>query len=235
MSSNANAGIDAGRGRFVTFEGGEGAGKSTQARLLAAALGEVGVDAATTREPGGSKTAERLREALLSGLVEPLGPAAEALVFAAARIDHVDHLIRPALASGRWVICDRIVDSTRAYQGALGNVDPSLIAALEKTAVGDCRPDLTLILDLPPETGLARAARRRGPGAVDRFEKQGPEFHEQLRRAFLAIARAEPERCAIVDADTDEATLAREIWSVVTRKLRPLRWLAARGEGAMGA
>jgi dTMP kinase len=220
------------RGRFITFEGGEGVGKSTQAARLAARLRGLGVACALTREPGGSPGAETLRKALLRGVVEPLGPVAEALVFAAARVDHVDKLVRPALEAGEWVVCDRFVDSTRAYQGALGDVDPSLIAALERVAVGDVMPDMTLILDLPAATGLARAARRRASGAVDRFEKLGTDFHDRLRRAFLDIAAAEPERCFVVDASADEAAIEREIWGYVSRALSPMGWLAAFREEA---
>jgi dTMP kinase len=212
------------RGRFITLEGGEGAGKSTQARMLADKLRELGVGCVTTREPGGSPGAERLREALLSGLVEPLGPAAEAMVFSAARIDHLDALIRPALARGDWVICDRFLDSTRAYQGAQGKVDPTLLRALEKVVVGEDMPDLTLILDLPPETGVARAAARRGVEGADRFEKQDMAFHHGLREAFLAIAAEEPQRCVVIDADRTPELVARDIWSTVNRKLRPVRW-----------
>ena len=216
------------RGRFITLEGGEGAGKSTQTRLLAERLRELGIECITTREPGGSPGAEHLRKALLSGLVEPLGPAAEALVFSAARIDHLDALIRPALARGAWVVCDRFVDSTRAYQGAQGKVDPALLRTLEKVVVGDDMPDLTLMLDLPPETGVARATARRGEAGADRFEKQDFDFHRGLRESFLAIAAGEPERCIVIDANQTQELVARDIWSAVNRKLRPARWMAAR-------
>ncbi len=215
------------RGRFITLEGGEGAGKSTQARLLHDRLTEAGIACVVTREPGGSPGAEKLRAALLSGVVEPLGPAAEALVFSAARIDHLDTLIRPALAAGQWVICDRFIDSTRAYQGALGDLDPSFILGLEKVVVGEMKPDLTLVLDLPPEEGAARAALRRGGAKADRFEKQDAAFHRRLRQAFLANAALEPTRCVVIDAAGEPANVARDLWSAVTRKLRPLRWLGA--------
>ncbi len=216
------------RGRFITLEGGEGAGKSTQARLLADRLAELGIECVTTREPGGSPGAEQLRKALLSGLVEPLGPTAEAMVFSAARIDHLDALIRPSLARSAWVVCDRFVDSTRAYQGAQGKVDPALLRMLEKVVVGEDMPDLTLILDLPPETGVARAAARRGAEGADRFEKQDFAFHRGLREAFLAIAAREPERCVTINADQTPELVARDIWTTVNRKLRPARWLASR-------
>ncbi len=211
------------KGRFITLEGGEGAGKSTQARLLGERLTSLGLECVLTREPGGSPGAERLRRALLSGAVAPMGQAAEALVFSAARIDHLDTLIRPALARGAWVICDRFIDSTRAYQGSVGRLDPAFIRGLEQVVVGANWPDLTLILDLPPEIGLARAAVRRGAGKADRFEGENLAFHEGLRRAFLAIAAAEPERCLAIDATQNEDAVARDIWTCVDRKLRPGR------------
>ena len=155
------------RGRFITLEGGEGAGKSTQSNLLADWLAEQGVKAVQTREPGGSPRAEVLREMLLTGLVEPFGAKAEALIFAVARTDHMNQTIRPALQGGAWVICDRFIDSTRAYQGGDG-VDPDEINRLEDLAVGADRPDLTVIFDLPAVIGLYRAQSRSGP--VDRFE-----------------------------------------------------------------
>ncbi len=197
---------DAPRGVFITFEGGEGAGKSTQiARLAATLRAGSGREVVTTREPGGTPRAESYREALLRGVAKPFGPFAEALIFAAARIDHVDGLIRPALARGAIVLCDRFADSTRAYQGAAGGLDPALIASLERVTIQDVRPDLTLILDLPAQAGLARA-RRRGEGqgegeAPDRFEAEALGFHERLRAAFLAIAAAEPARCRVIDAE----------------------------------
>ncbi len=195
---------DAPRGVFITFEGGEGAGKSTQiARLAATLRAQGGREVVTTREPGGTKRAEGFREALLRGVAKPFGPFAEALMFAAARIDHVDGLIRPALARGAIVLCDRFADSTRAYQGAAGGLDPALIASLERVTLEGLRPDLTLILDMPAEGGLARARRRSGEGqeeGPDRFEAEALSFHERLRAAFLAIAEAEPARCRVIDA-----------------------------------
>jgi dTMP kinase len=205
------------RGRFITLEGGEGAGKSAQTRRLAARLSALGHDIVATREPGGTPHAERLRQLILSGGLRHLGPEAEAIAFAAARIDHVDELIRPALARGAWVISDRFADSTRAYQGAAGKLGPAFVERLERIAVGDARPDLTLILDIDPEQGLARAARRAG--AMDRFEQEGLEFHQTLRRAFLAIAEGEPERCAVIAAGRDEETVAKAIWAEVSRRL----------------
>jgi dTMP kinase len=208
------------RGRFITLEGGEGAGKSTQARLLAERLEARGVECVTTREPGGSPGAEALRTVLLSGVVAPLGPMAEAMLFAAARIDHLDHTIRPALARGAFVVCDRFADSTRVYQGVQGNIDPARMRALEQVTVGETRPDLTLILDLPAEVGLARASVRRGREAVDRFEKEGMAFHEGLRRGFLDIAKQEPRRCVVIDASRDQQTISDAIWEVVAERFQ---------------
>lgn len=203
------------RGHFITLEGGEGTGKSTQARMLAERLTLRGLACVTTREPGGSPRAEALRNILLSGAVAPLGPMAEALVFAAARVDHLDQTIRPALERGAFVICDRFADSTRAYQGALGNVDPRQIRTLEEITVGDTRPDLTIVLDLPPEVGMARANARRGAAAADRFESQDGVFHAGLRQAFLEIAREEPGRCVVVDAGRSPQEVADDIWGFV--------------------
>jgi dTMP kinase len=210
------------RGRFITLEGGEGAGKSVQAKRLQRRLKGVGLRVVRTREPGGSPHAEALREAILSGFAAQFGPDGEALLFAAARIDHLDTTILPALASGAWVVCDRFADSTRAYQGAAGNLPPGFIVRLEQVSVGTNKPDLTLILDIPPEVGLERAAKRRGRGVdADRFEAEGLAFHRTLRKAFLDIAGAEPERCAVIDAQKSESQVAAEIWSVVTARLDP--------------
>jgi dTMP kinase len=209
-----------GRGRFITLEGGEGAGKSTQAKLLAQRLEGMGISVVVTREPGGSPGAEWLRDFILSGEAAPFGPAGEAILFSAARIDHVDHTIAPALARGAWVISDRFADSTRAYQGAAGKLDPALIASLERVAIGDVRPDLTLVLDLAPNRGLARAAARRGKKKkADRFEREGEAFHEALRQAFLDIARAEPRRCAVIDADRPAQEVEQAIWASVCERL----------------
>ena len=208
------------RGAFITLEGGEGAGKSTQVRHLLRNLRNAGIEVIGTREPGGSPGAEILRKVLLSGGVARLGPAAEAILFAAARVDHIDKKIEPALAVGTFVVCDRFADSTRAYQGARGPLDPRFLSALERVTLGDVRPGLTLILDLPAADGLARAAARRGAGeATDRFEREDLEFHENLRAAFLAIAAAEPLRCAVIDAARAEADVAHEIFEVVSNRL----------------
>lgn len=221
------------RGAFITFEGGEGAGKSTQiARLAATLRARSGRAVCVTREPGGSARAEEIRAALLDGVAKPYGPFAEALLFCAARIDHLDRLIRPALRRGETVLCDRFIDSTRAYQGAAGGLDAGVVAALERVVVGPTRPDLTLILDLPPETGLGRAAERgagTGQGA-DRFEAESLDFHTRLREAFLAIARAEPARCAVIDASQDPDSVEAAIRGVVTARLPDL----LPGEGSRG-
>ncbi len=211
------------RGRFITFEGGEGAGKSTQAALLAERLRALGIGVDVTREPGGSPGAEVIRHVLLSGAAKPLGPEVETLLFAAARDEHLNSTIRPALSRGRWVICDRFADSTRVYQGILGHVDQRLIRALERLTVGRTKPDLTLVLDLPPEIGLRRAGRRRGDDHADRFEQESLEFHEKLRDAYLQIAREEPERCAVIDATEDPDFVANEIWRLVEVRLAPTR------------
>jgi dTMP kinase len=209
------------RGKFVTFEGGEGTGKSTQAAMLALRLEALGLAVLLTREPGGSSGAEIIRHVLLSGAIKPLGPEAEAMLFAAARLDHVQLTIEPALEAGKWVICDRFADSTRVYQGALGKVDQRLIKALERICLGDLSPDLTLLLDLPVEAGLQRQAQRRGDTAPDRFEAEDVEFHESLRQAYLALARDEPQRCAVIDAAGTKEDIAKEIWAVVTSRLDP--------------
>jgi dTMP kinase len=205
------------RGRFITFEGGEGVGKSTQIRRLAETLRGRGIDVVTTREPGGSPGAEVLREVVLSGAARSYGPFAEALLFAAARDDHLDVTIRPALAAGKWVLSDLFADSTRAYQGIAGKVEPDLLRTLERLIVGDTRPDLTLILDLPVAEGLKRV-RARG-GEPDRFESEGLVFHERLRRAFLGIALAEPQRCVVVDANRPEDDVAADVLHAVQERL----------------
>jgi dTMP kinase len=208
------------RGRFITFEGGEGAGKSAQSRRLAARLTALGLETVATREPGGTPHAERLRALILSGALREQGPAAEAIAFSAARIDHLDERIRPALAQGAWVVCDRFADSTRAYQGAAGRLPAAFIDRLERVAVGEHRPDLTLLLDLPPEQGLARAAARRGAAAgADRFEGEDIAFHRALREGFLTIAESSPARCVVIDAAADELGVARAVWAAVEERL----------------
>ena len=209
------------RGRFITLEGGEGVGKSVQAKRLEERLTPLGLAVVRTREPGGSPGAEALRKAILTGFAADFSPAGQAFLFAAARIDHLDKTILPALASGAWVISDRFADSTRAYQGAAGNLPSGFIASLEGLTVGANRPDLTLILDLDPEVGLQRAAERRRAGPADRFESEGLSFHRILRQSFLDIAAAEPERCVLIDANGSEETVATAIWSAVEKRLDP--------------
>jgi dTMP kinase len=209
------------RGHFITFEGGEGAGKSTQIRLLEQKLVRSGIDVVTTREPGGSTGAEAVRQVLLSGAAEPLGAEMEAILFAAARSDHVETIIRPALLAGRTVICDRFFDSTRVYQGATGNVDPAVLRRLEEVACEDCWPDLTIILDIDPAEGMRRAAMRQSPGGPDRFEKEALEKHRLRREAYLRIAQEEPGRCAVIDAAGDVEEVHERILSLVTQRLWP--------------
>jgi dTMP kinase len=206
------------RGRFITFEGGEGSGKSTQVRLLAQRLRANLIDTVVTREPGGTPGAEAIRHVLLGGVGKVLGPDAEAILFAGARNDHIQTLIAPALAAGRWVVCDRFADSTRVYQGMLGRADLTLVAQLERVVVGDNRPDLTIVLDLPPYVGLERAARRRGTAVVDRFESEAPAFHATLREAYRALVESEPDRCVLVDAVGNPETIAYAIWELVARR-----------------
>jgi dTMP kinase len=204
-----------GRGRFITFEGGEGSGKSTQIRILAERLDAAKLRAIVTREPGGSPGAEIIRHLLLSGMGKLLGPDAETLLFAAARDDHVRTVIRPALGQGVWVLCDRFSDSTRAYQGRLGKVAPEIMNAMERVTIGNLKPDLTIILDVPVEVGMRRAAARRGSGAADRFEAEDVKFHQQLREAYRQIAAAEPKRCVLIDANADATKVAASVWAAL--------------------
>ena len=220
------------RGRFITFEGGEGTGKSVQASMLANRLRGLGLSVVLTREPGGSPGAEIIRHVILSGAAKPFGAHAEAILFAAARDDHIRHTIQPALERGQWVISDRFADSTRMYQGTLGNVDPKLIQGLERITVGDLKPDITFILDVATEVGLARAQARRGDEEADRFERESVEFHDKLRDAFRLLARSEPERCVLIDASAPSATVAERIWKVVTERLDPATAPIALGDVA---
>lgn len=207
------------RGLFITFEGGEGAGKSTQIARLAERLRAHGVDVVTTREPGGSEGAEALRHILLSGAARSdTDPDLEPILFAAARADHVASLIRPALDAGRTVICDRFHDSTRVYQG-LDTRDPNLLGLLEIVAMGSTVPDLTIILDVPAEIGLARARDRRGEAGPDRFEADDPTIHQRRRDAFLELARREPQRCVVIDGSRSVDEIAEEVAAVVVERL----------------
>ncbi len=208
-------------GRLITFEGGEGGGKTTQVIRLAERLRKAGIVVTTTREPGGTPVAEAIRRFLLSGAVRPLGPEAEAVLFAAARADHVDKLIRPALTEGHWVLCDRFTDSTRAYQGAAG-VHQTFIEALERITVWPTRPELTIILDVPVEIGLVRAAARAaGQGvAPDRFERDAVDEQRRRREIYLRIAAEEPDRCVVVDASRPEGEVADAIWRAVGERFR---------------
>ncbi len=217
-------------GKFITFEGGEGSGKSTQARRLADALRARGIDCVVTREPGGSPFADQLRDLILAPTVTPHGALTEALLFYAARADHLEATVRPALARGAWVVCDRFSDSTRAYQGAAGGVEPAVIETLERIVVASSGPDLTLLLDLDAKIGLARAdARRRSTTAAqstgsafaaDNFEGRHLEFHQRLRAGFLAIAQREPKRVCVLDAAQSADELERRITAVVAERLR---------------
>ncbi len=212
------------RGRFITIEGGEGAGKSTQAPLLLAALEHSGIAALATREPGGSPGAEAIRRLLLEGEGGRWDAAGEALLLVAARRDHVAKLIEPALARGTWVVSDRFADSTLAYQGYGRGLPAADIALLHRFGLGDFAPDLTLILDLPVEIGLARAAARGAAG--DRFERLDRAFHERLRDGFREIAAAEPGRCVLIDAGAEPAMVHRAVVAAVSARLgtgaRPL-------------
>ena len=220
-------------GKFITFEGGEGTGKSTQARLLAERLATTGVKTLLTREPGGSKKAEQIRALLLSGKIKHFGPFGEALMFSLARLDHLEKAIRPALRKGLWVVCDRFSDSTRAYQGAAGGLDQDLVEGLERVVVGRTRPQLTIILDLPPEVGLERARRRAADegdqkssgnpagdttAGRDRFETQDLEFHKRLRQEFLDIAAENKIRYSVLNAVIPADKLAQQVWRVVSQR-----------------
>lgn len=221
------------RGIFITFEGGEGVGKSTQIKQLSDRLQGAGVAVQRTREPGGSIFAEKARELLLDPTSAPRAALAQALLFNAARADHLDLVVRPALAAGTWVLCDRFSDSTTAYQGAASGVAPETLRVLDGLVVGADQPDLTILLDLDPKIGMARADQRRTatPGAfiaADTFESRRIEFHQRLREGFLAIARQEPARVFVVDAFQNELAIADQIWALVmarfnvAQKLRPV-------------
>ncbi len=214
-----------GKGLFVTFEGGEGAGKSTQIRLLADRLRRRGLDVLVTREPGGSSGAEAVRHVVLSGAAESHGVRMEALLFAAARNDHVEEIIRPALVAGAVVLCDRFMDSSRVYQGITGNLEPAFVKALERVAINGIVPDCTVIFDLPATEGLKRARIRGGQSGdaePDRFEKEELETHEKRREAYLDIAAEDPLRCRVIDAIGEPDDIAARVYEVV-EPLLPIR------------
>lgn len=209
------------KGFFVTLEGGEGGGKSTQSQRLATRLREAGETVVQTREPGGVEQAESLRHLLMSGDPERWSPISEALMMYAARVEHWRLKIRPALDEGHCVVCDRFSDSTMAYQGLAGGVGKSAIMAIHQAALGSVSPDLTFILDVLPQTGMARVERRLelASETATRFERKGPGFHERLRLAYLAIAREAPARCRVIDASADPDTVASHIWKAVAPRL----------------
>ncbi len=204
------------RGLFITLEGGEGAGKSTHAGLLSERVRKAGREVLRTREPGGTAQGEAVRGLLLAGDVARWSAEAEALLNYAARDIHLKTVIRPALARGAVVICDRFMDSTRAYQQYAGGASPKLIDALEREIVGPTRPQVTLVFDLDPESGLRRAGHR---GAADRFEAKGLDYHRKLREGFLAVALAEPQRCVLIDTSRDRAEVAEDVWRAVAPHL----------------
>ncbi len=204
------------RGAFISFEGGEGAGKSTQIRRLAERLTASGFDVVLTREPGGSPGAESIRDLLVNGEADRWSSITETLLMYAARRDHLERVIRPALDRGTMVLCDRFADSTRAYQGAGGDAPASLISALEYHVLSGSVPDLTLIFDIPAVIGLDRAASR---GGAARFESKGLDFHERLRAGFLAIAQREPERCVVIEANATPDAVFETVWDVVSARL----------------
>jgi dTMP kinase len=202
--------------RFITFEGGEGAGKSTQARRLASALESCGIAVCATREPGGSPGAEQIRALLVEGEPGRWDVLTETLLMFAARVDHLAETIRPVLAAGRWVVCDRFTDSTYAYQGAGRGLDTKTIAAIESAAVGSLKPDLTFVLDVPVETGLSRAGAR---GAHEtRFEHFDVAFHARLREFFHGLAVREPDRCVLIDSTAAPDDVAAQIWQCVSTR-----------------
>ena len=208
-------------GKFITLEGGEGAGKSTQINLLAEALRAAGLDPVVTREPGGAPAAEIIRGLLVEGEVDRWLPMTEALLHTAARLEHVRQIIEPALAVGRWVVSDRFADSTVAYQGYGYDLGREAISQLHQVVLGDFQPDLTIILDVPVDQGLSRAGARttKGEAREDRYERMGREFHQRLRDGFLDIARRSPERTAVIDASPGIDTVQHEIRSMINNRL----------------
>lgn len=218
-----------GTGAFITFEGGEGSGKSTQVRLLAERLRQSDRDVLVTREPGGTAFAEQVRALILSPEVPEHAPLSEALLFYAARADHLAKVIRPAVARGAFVLCDRFSDSTRVYQSVAGGLPAQVFVQLEGIVVGDARPQLTIILDIDPAVGLSRAEARResnsmsdrggGAGGRDKYERRSLGYHEKLRAGFLDIAAEEPHRCAVIDGDRAAEVIAADVWRTVSTRL----------------
>lgn len=206
------------KGLFITFEGGEGTGKSTQIGLLAQKLRAAGRRVVETREPGGTPEAEAIRTLLVSGDIGRWSAEAETLLNGAARESHLRSVIRPALAEGAVVICDRFMDSTRAYQGFAGGCPIELVDMVEQLVVGTTRPDMTLIFDIDPAIGLARA-KARGSSAEDRYERKGLTFHQRLRQGFFAIAATEPKRCKVIDASAAITDVESEVHSHVSALL----------------
>jgi dTMP kinase len=208
------------RGYFVTFEGGEGSGKSTQVNRLISRLQALRINAVGTREPGGSPGAEKIRALLLDPNAGRFTSMAEVLLFYAARAEHLDKLIRPTLSRGDWVVSDRFSDSTRAYQGLDGRINPADLAAIERLVVGETRPDLTFLLDLPAAEGLKRAQMRRGDAQVDPFEQQAVSYHVALRGQFRMMAQSEPERWVVIDATQTADAVEKEIWQVLSGRIK---------------
>ena len=204
-------------GRFITFEGGEGVGKSTQVLLLGDRLRAAGHEVIATREPGGTPGAMDIRSLLVEGSVDRWEPLSELFLHNAARHEHVQKTIAPALAAGKWVICDRFADSTMAYQGQAQNVDRNMVARINRAAAGDVWPDLTIVLDLDVAEGLARAQKRSD--TEDRYERMGTVVHERIRDAFLQIAKVEPDRCAVIEATGAVGHVAGEVWDTVQTRL----------------
>ena len=206
-------------GRFITVEGGEGSGKSTAVAALAASVKAAGISVLKTREPGGATGSEEIRRLLVKGEVDRWDPMAETLLHFAARQEHVQRTIRPALEAGTWVVCDRFFDSTMAYQGYAQGVGPETVAKIQKLVLGNFTPDLTLILDLQPDEGLARETDPGfWPGLIGseiRFARMGAEFHGRVRDGFLAIAAADPNRCVVIDASKPLAEVQAAVWETV--------------------
>lgn len=212
-----------GKAPFITLEGGEGSGKSTQIKLLSEWLHSQGVEHLCTREPGGAPGAEEIRHLVLTGDVDRWTPMTEVLLYTAARSDHVERVIVPAIEAGKWVLCDRFTDSSVAYQGAGRGVGVAKVQELQRLVLGDIKPDLTLILDLSVDVGLARAMSREGDKAIkeDRIERMGRSLHEQSRNVFLEIARQEPDRCVVVNADQAVEDLQKQLQSIIRRRFLP--------------